>query len=389
MTGEPPHNGAVVTSPDADAREGAVPAAGHDGEGPAIFGPPPRRGDNGTPSRMAGVWRPLLLFAVLAAACIANPATALLVAPFLPLPMAMVAVRRGARILAVAAIGLAAAGVVVTMGEGEGAASAAAAIAFLAGFGALIPAVLSACAMGRPLQTTGGTEAVFAATLLVMVAIAASGFAGAGGLAGARDVLVAEARQTYEPLLRSCGESGRLAPSEEQCERTREQRDVVVRAVRSHTLLAVALSLTVAALFTAANALWMFRFVAARVELPVHRPHRFREFRPSWGVGYLLAAGLIGIMVGLERGELDDPLTVTGICAVTAAGLVMVAQGASVLAWILHRARIKLGLRLAIWLVLLLGFIQFGGVGILLMLAMLDMWRDLRGSARKSDERGG
>lgn len=324
-----------------------VPAADPAGAGSSSSDPnddPPR--DPQSPTRAQDLGRALLC-AVLVASCVATPELSLLLAPFVPVLVALRLLRRGGELRAFLVSASSAAVVAAVLAAREDAAVAPGiAMALL-----LVPAlgVVHARAARRdpvvpgdqpawpePRVDAGFMPAMVAWLLgtILVVLLAAPAIDDPGGVASDR------VRDQYRTYLDECTGDGAFAEQEELCDRLVEQRDAILRVVDEQGLELVGALVAAFAFGAAATAHLFVLWAARRGDVPVRPRRRLRELEVHWSAAYLVALGLAAWLVADLAG---DPwaawlraaaLVVGGV----GAQLVM-AQGLGLATWSLTRGR--------------------------------------------------
>lgn len=306
------------------------------------------------PSAAADLGRALVCV-VLVAGCVGSPGLAPLVAPFVPVLVALRLLRtreHAGRFLATATIGslAAAASASASLGVGAAVVSALAATLIVPLLGLAHvraarpdPPGTTATktpdgAWPEPRIDTGQSFAIIAWVVAVLALLAAMAplANSSGRLFDASRDLVDEA---YAPYERSCADGGSLASQEDLCRRLLTQRSDVLAVVDDHgTELAAGL----AALFAWGGALTAHLAVLARHRRQpgAHaRPAwRLRELEVHWSAAYVLMLGLVALMAReLATGVLDQVLLATGVGASTLGALLVLTQGVGLAAWIFTR----------------------------------------------------
>lgn len=337
--------------------------------------------------------------ALLVAASVASPGSALLLAPFVPAIVAIRLLRQraGQRQFLVTA----------TIASLLGGLSAAADHrAFLAGALAallLVPAlgvVHARAARHDPIDSpeivewpeprlrTGLTPTIGAwiVALLVLFGVVALVAPGFDSLSDSGATLV---RDAYSPYERGCRDGGAFEERTDFCAQTLEQRDQVLTIVEDHAPELLAALLAIAAFGAAGTAHLVVLARGRRVSKRVRRSWRLRELELHWSAAYVLAAGLVMFMLagdGNGGGAGGDVLVVVrsvGVGLATLGALAVVSQGIGLVAWMFSRGGSPTWYR-----VLLLAFALFVlpvTMALLFFVGVLDMALHPRRRAAKRE----
>jgi hypothetical protein len=122
--------------------------------------------------------------------------------------------------------------------------------------------------------------------------------------------------------------------------------------VADHGAATIAPALAVLALAAAVTALWIVRWLGARRGLPIEAPGLIRDVRVHWTVAYLLAGGLILVMLDML---VHSPwVLAAGVTVVAIAGSAFAVHGAGCLERIMRRANVRTSMRVIAWTLLAL-----------------------------------
>ena len=364
-------------------------AGSRDSEGPGSTGdaaPPPPT------SPMRDLLRALAC-AALVAACVAEPSLALVLAPFVPVLIALrllrrtsgdaVAALRARRSFLVSATAAAIVAAVFASTRDEHVAAA------VLGALALVPALglVHAHAARRdplveasadpepwpePRAWSGLTPTIAAWTIATILVVATALLAtdtNERALAALGVDLVDEAYATYTD---SCVEGGALEAQEDLCDRIDQQRVDVRGVVDDHAPELLGLVVALFAFGAAATAHMVVLARARSTGIRVRPKFGLSRLEVHWSFAYVAAAGLGGWL--LAAGDepamtwlraLAGAVALVGACAI-------VAQGCGMLAAVVAGAR-RRGLLTATIIVVLLVASPVAAIS-LLVLGMLDMW---------------
>ncbi|MBC7643909.1 MAG: DUF2232 domain-containing protein, partial [Thermoleophilia bacterium] len=137
------------------------------------------------------------------------------------------------------------------------------------------------------------------------------------------------------------------------------------------------------ALVCAALSLSTFRLLASRAGLPVQRAIKLREVEAPWFTAYILAPGLIMVMLASEVDAPHDWLRIVGYTLATIGGAILLVQAVAVTSWSLHRFRVRMPVKVLFWMTALLFFYLV--VPIMIMLGIWDLSVHFRRKALNAD----
>jgi hypothetical protein len=346
------------------------------------------------PDQLRDVGRALLC-ALLVAGCVASPAAALAVAPFVPALAAIRLARRAGRGRFLVSAGSASvvAAVLVVPGDSALAASLVGAVLL-----SVVLAVLHRHAAGRdpaaivveptwpePRALHGFTPAVAgwaAAVALVLAVVVATGAAPAPEGIG-RDLV----DRAYAPYEDGCAADGVFESQEELCANILEQRAEVRRLVGSRASELAAALAAVFAFGAAATAHLVVLARSRKVSDSVRPAWRLEQLEVHWSFAYVLTAGLVCWMLALEMsGDAGLAMRLVAVALGTLGALAVVSQGTGLVTWITQRGRrpslvqaiIVVGLLVASPIVL----------GFLFLMGLLDLAIHPRRRALRADSPG-
>lgn len=322
--------------------------------------------------RLRGMTIAVMIAALLLALGAMSYVSAIMLAPFVSLPLAIVALRYGRRHVIGAAVGLAIVGLVQGNVEYGSWQAATVLVAWFAGYGCVIALAHAAIAPGGRYAGSGlGVLVPLAAWSALTLIVVGAAISMGGGFPSIDDVAVRETRAVYASTLRECRSGGALERANSYCRQLTEQRDVIVRVMRDHaaSVLAALLALGVIGSMLTTHVLLALlapRFRTRAAQLPA--PARLTV---HWGSPYVLAGGLVAVMATTIWSSIDSPLGAAGVFVATLGMLLMCGQGLG-LAWYgLDRGRVRLFPR-AILLIASVVAWPFA-LGILLSLGIIDM----------------
>lgn len=324
-------------APAADAAGAGSTSSGTDGAAPTPV----------SPTRGQDLGRALVC-AVLVAGCVASPELLPLVAPFVPVLVALRLLRRGGERRAFLVSASSAAVVAAVLAARVDAAVAAAlAMALL-----LVPALgwVHARAARRDPVVAGNqptwpeprigtgltpTIAAWLVATVVVVLLAVPAFD------DPRDAATDRVHDQYERYLDEwCTEDGAFADQEELCDRLVDQRDAVLEVVEEHGVELLGALAAAFAFGAATTAHLVVLWRARRSGLAVRPPWRLRELEVHWGAAYLVAAGLAAwLLADLVGGPGDAWLRAAALAVGGVGAQLVVAQGLGLATWSLTRGR--------------------------------------------------
>ncbi len=317
--------------------------------------------------------------ALLVAACVAAPGSALLVAPFVPVIVALRLLRQRAgrrNFLIMSTV----ASLVAAIG------AATATDAYLAGAAAallLVPAlgiVHGRAARHDPIDSpvlvewpeprlrTGLTPTIGAwvVAVLLVVALAAPLV---DSLSGTSTDLV---RDAYVPYERGCEQGGAFASRKDFCQETLDQRQQALDLVDDHAPELLAALVAIFAFGSAATAHLVVLTRGRRSSERVRRSWRLRELEFHWSAAYVLAAGLVAFMLA---GSGDSTVAITvrsiGVGLATLGALAVLSQGIGLVAWMFSRGGAPTWYRVALLVFAL--FVLPVTLTLLFFVGVLDM----------------
>ena len=288
-----------------------------------------------------------LVVALLVGGSVASPASALLLAPFAPVLVAirLLRTRRDARRFVVMA----------TVGSlllALAAASEHGAWAFAVGASLLLVPLLAfvhdRAARHDPIETaitqewpepridTGLTPTI-AAWLVATLAAGALALPAVDDPVEQAQLVVRDATSIYDDW---CADDGIYADQDERCAELLGQRDDIVTAIDDHSAELAGGFAALFAFSAAATAHLVVLLRARRVSDRVRRSWRLRELELHWSFAYVLAAGLVAFMLAGEgSGTATVALRSVGVGLATLGGLAVLAQGVGLVAWVFARGR--------------------------------------------------
>jgi hypothetical protein len=324
-----------------------------------------------------------LCCALLVGLSVASPSSAILFAPFVPVLVAIRLLRQRAgrqRFVATATAASLLAAILAGLDESGDVAKAlvGAAAALL-----LVPAlglVHARAARHDPIESatilewpeprlrTGLTPTILGWTvaLLVVTALAAPFV---DSLAATSQDALREASASYDEL---CADDGALADRDEYCADLLDRRDRAVEVLGDHAPEVLAAFLAVFAFGAAATAHLVVLARARRVSDRVRRSWRLRELELHWASAYVLAAGLVAVMVaGDGAGSAVVALRAVGIGLSTLGALAVFSQGIGLVAWVFSRGGSPTWYRVALGLFAL--FVLPVTIALVFTLGVLDL----------------
>ncbi|MCW2926143.1 MAG: hypothetical protein JWM86_111 [Thermoleophilia bacterium] len=309
------------------------------------------------PSIVADLARAAVCVA-LVASCVGSPGSAPIVAPFIPVLVALRLLRSPIR-----AVGFIVATTVASIVVALLAAPGSIDEPGLPLVGALVAALLvpflgvaharsalpdsppapealtsQAAAWPEPRILTGQSHAIAAWVVATLVLVAAL----VPAMSGSRDLLDATrdiVDEAYEPYEQACASGGSLAAQNDLCAQLLDQRRDATELVDDHGLELLAALLAATAW---ASALTAHLIVSARQRRrfpDAARPGwRLRELEVHWSATYLLVLGLVALMVrSAVTGPADDIALAAGVGLSTLGVLLVLEQGVGLAAWLLAR----------------------------------------------------
>ncbi len=286
--------------------------------------------------------------ALLVAASVASPGSALLFAPFVPAIVAIRLLRQvtGRRqFLLTATIASLLAAIAAAADHG----------AFLVG---AVAAVLLVPALGivharaarhdpidspdvvewpEPRLRTGLTPTIGAWVVALLLVVGLAGFV-TPRFDSLPDTGTDLVRDAYSPYERGCRDGGALVDRGDFCTETLEQRDQVLELVGDHAPELLAALLAITAFGAAGTAHLVVLARARRVSDRVRRSWRLRELELHWSAAYVLAAGLVLFMLAGDGGSTPIVLARSvGVGLALLGALAVVSQGIGLVAWMFTR----------------------------------------------------
>lgn len=328
--------------------------------------------------------------ALLVAASVASPGSALLLAPFVPAIVAIRLLRQRAgrrNFLIVSTFASLVAGVGAAAASEGYVAGAAAALLLVPALGI----VHARAARHDPIDSpvieewpeprlrTGLTPTIGAWLLAVLVVVALA----APLVDSLTDTSSQLVRDAYAPYQRGCRDGGAFANRTDFCEETLQQRDQAIDLVDDHAPELLAAFIALFAFASAATAHLVVLARGRRVSDRVRRSWRLRELEFHWSAAYLLAAGLVAFMLA-GSGDSNVPSTVRsiGVGLATLGAVAVVAQGVGLVAWMFTRGGSPTWYRVA--LIVFALFVLPVTLTLLFFVGVLDMALHPRRRAAKS-----
>jgi hypothetical protein len=320
-----------------------------------------------------------LCCALLVAASVASPGSALLVAPFVP---AIVAIRllrqRAGRTQFLVSATIASLLAAIGAASAHHGYLAAAATGLL-----LVPAlgiVHARAARHDPIDTpvlvewpeprlrTGLTPTI-GAWLVATLVVAALFLPFADAPTRSAQSSFRDASSIYEDM---CADGGIYASRDEYCERLLEQRQDIVEVIGDHGPELLAALIAIFAFGSAATAHLVVLARGRRVSERVRRSWRLRELEFHWSAAYVLALGLVSFMVAGDGGStLAVAARSIGVGLGTLGVLVVVSQGIGLVAWMFTRGGAPTWYRVALLVFAL--FVLPVTLTLLFFVGVLDM----------------
>ncbi|MCW2924496.1 MAG: hypothetical protein JWM98_1900 [Thermoleophilia bacterium] len=299
------------------------------------------------PSPMADALRALVC-ALLVAVSAGSPASAILVAPFVPALVAirLVRARRGrTRFLVAATLGSIAAAALVAP---ELPGSVPAAMAFAVAMAVLLvpalgivheraarpdPVVAVPLPWPEPTLRSGLAPTVLAWSVAVVVVL---GLAAAVVDSSVRGIV----RTEYSEALRECRSGGALESMGAQCDQLRDQRDTMLDLLDGRVPIFLGVFAATVAVGAAVTTHPVVLARARRRSSRVRPPFRLRELEVHWSAAYLVAAGIVAWLATDGDPEALEWVRAVGIGLGTLGALLLSTQGVGLLAWLLTRRRV-------------------------------------------------
>jgi len=220
----------------------------------------------------------------------------------------------------------------------------------------------------------GGFNAVVAAWVLAVALIVA---ALTPTTADLRNQGVAAARGVYASYTSSCAKGGTFEDQDVFCERILDQRDSVVDLVRDHPSEIIGAALALLVLAGAGTTHLLLGWRARAQALTARRGWRLREFETHWAMAYVMAAGLGLVLAGDARsGGIATLVVGTGAAAIVLGGALIATHGLGTLTAMLARRGSSIAYRVFLVVIALLAPPIAGGT--LLIVGMLDLGLRLR-----------
>lgn len=332
----------------------------------------------------------VLSCALLVAASVASPGSALLLAPFVPAIVALRLVRQraGSRAFVVAStIASVLAAVAAAMQHEAYLLAGVAAILLVPALG-MVHAVASRHdpiesaeqpAWPEPRLGSGLTPTIGAWIVAILVLVGLAAPRVDSPTAAGKDLV----RDAYSFYTRECGDGGIFESRKAYCEEALAQRDMAIELVTDHLseLLGGLVAIIVFGAATTAHMVVLAR--GRRSSDRVRRSWRLRELELHWSMAYVLALGLVLMMVAGDTGGLAAAITRGfGVgCAVLAA-LAITTQGIGLVAWMFSRGGAPTWYRVALAAFAL--FVLPVTLTLLFFLGVLDMAIHSRRRAAKS-----
>lgn len=341
---------------------------------------PPRSQPSVAAQRRHIIFRCVIIAALLLSITSASMTGAGIAIVLLPLPIAWLALRVSGWVATITVVLLTvAAAAVAYQSRGVDAAVMAAWLSVVICGG--VSWTLTNVALGRRFQRYA-LSACATAWVLALVSLTALGI-WQHGFNDVRQSVRDVVNSTYQPSIDSCATPTYRKLAANSCDELVTQRDAVIGVIDDHGRVLLWPAVALLALICAALTLSTFRLLASRAGLPVQRAIKLREVEAPWPTAYLLAAGLMAIMIASQLDASYDWLRVVGFTVTTIGVAIVLVQSIAVTAWLMSRGSVSLPFRILLWISIFIFW--YLALPFLIVLGLWEMTTHFRRTPPKPD----